>query len=163
MDPISINAAINSNTVHIINFTNPFDIPTHFSVHLRGEDLDHFCLLMKRSNSILLHPGVSLDIPVMFAPEVVQEHQITVAVVADLSRSQDKLLGENRQVLCWKYPIVGQPEIRPFTPSSAPKFSCCAKERLERTLEVSLAGSLNQSRATIHMPQSSTSAGRLLH
>ena len=156
MDPITINTAINSNTVHIVNFTNPLDLPTHFSVHLRGEDLDHFCLLMKRSSSILLQPGVSLDIPVMFAPEAVQEHQITVVVIAEFGRSQDNLSAGNRQALCWKYPIIGQPEIRPFTPSSAPKFSCCAKERLERTLEVCLAGSLTSSGATIRVPPSST-------
>lgn len=137
MDPITINAAIDSNTVHIINFTNPLDVPTHFSIRLRGDDSDHFCLLLKRSHSILLHPGVSLDIPVMFAPEAVYEHTITLAIATSESRRPREPL--TKESLCWNYPIVGQPELRPFSPSSAPKISCCAKERFERTLEVSLA------------------------
>ncbi len=139
MDPITINAAIDSNTVHIINFTNPLDHPTHFSVTLSGEDLDAFCLLLKRSSSILLHPGISLDVPLMFAPEAVYRHNITVAIVADMNLSQEDIA--DRQPLCWKYAVVGQPQLRPFTPGSAPKISCPAKERLEKTVEVSLASS----------------------
>ena len=137
MDPVIINAAIDSNTVHIISFTNPLDTPSHFSIHLRGGDFDHFCLLLKRSSSILLHPGVSLDIPVMFAPEAVYEHNVVVAIVTELKSSSE---GVPRESLCWQYPIVGQPELRPFSPSSAPRITCSAKERFERTLEVSLAG-----------------------
>lgn len=139
MDPITINAAIDSNTVHIINFTNPLDHPAHFSVTLSGEDMDAFCLLLKRSSSILLHSGVSLDIPLMFAPEAVYRHSVTMAIVADMNRSREDIT--DRQPLSWQYAVVGQPQLRPFSPGSAPKISCPAKERLEKTVEVSLASS----------------------
>lgn len=153
---------MNSNTVHIIKFSNPFDHPTYFSVQIQGRDLDHFCLLMKRFNSILLHPGVSLDIPIMFAPEAVQEHNVTVIISAELARSQEKLPEETRQPLRWKYPIIGLPEVRPFTPSSAPKFLCRAKERIEKILEVSLTGSSSSTNSVSFSDKTSTNTGILM-
>jgi len=66
MDPITVTASLSSNTVHILTFTNPLDTPSHYSISLQGADLEHFCLLMKRTPA---SPGCSLDIPVMFAPE----------------------------------------------------------------------------------------------
>ncbi len=136
MEPIIIHAAMDASAVHIISFTNPLDRPTNFSVALKGKDSDAFCLLFKRASSILLQPGVSLDIPVMFAPDAVHRHSVTIILTADLSRSQYDSV--ESQPLCWQYPVVGQPELRPFSPGSALKISCSAKERLEKTLEVFL-------------------------
>ena len=131
MDPTTITASLSSNTVHILSFTNPLDTPSHYSISLQGADLEHFCLLMKRTQAILLHPGVSLDIPVMFAPESMCRHKVTVVVSAEGTQSP----------LSWQYPLIGQPEVRPSSPTGAPRLTCCAKERLEQRLEVSLVAS----------------------
>ena len=144
MDPITINANLSSNAVHIIRFTNPLDIPTHFSVSLQGRDTDHFCLLMKRTHAILLHPGVSLDVPVTFAPESMHRHEVTVTLTAEETKESAAAT-----TLSWRYPVIGQPELRPFSPSSAPRLACCAKERLEQRLQVSLVGSTSNMAALV--------------
>lgn len=133
--PTTIQASLNSNSTHILTFTNPLDNATHFRVDLLGSNSsEHFCLLMKRTRGILLHPGVSLDIPVMFAPEAMRTHDITVIVSTD-ERGRGSQLN-----LAWRYPIIGQPEFRPVSPNMAPRLSCPAKERLEQRLEVVLVG-----------------------
>lgn len=132
MEPTTIRANLNSNTTHVVTFTNPLDTPTHFRVAL--SDSSHsgsFCLLLKRLHRILLHPGVSLDIPVMFVPEKMQTHSTKMTVTTDSpSRSGTKLT--------WCYPITGEPQFRPLSPSSAPRIICQAKERVEEKLEVLL-------------------------
>jgi len=135
MDPTTVTASLSSNTVHILTFTNPLDTPSHYSISLQGADLEHFCLLMKRTRGILLHPGVSLDIPVMFAPESMCRHKVTVVVSTEGRDSSSP------SPLSWQYPLIGQPEVRPSSPSGAPRVSCCAKERHEQRLEVSLVAS----------------------
>ena len=127
MDPITIKANLKSSSMQVINFTNPLDIATHFSVSLKGQDLEHFCLLMKRTSSIMLHPGVSLDIPVMFAPDVMNGHRAEVTIVAD-EKSVDCLLQ-------WCYPIIGQPEL---SMDSNMNITCRAKERFEQKFSVSV-------------------------
>lgn len=131
MEPTTVSASLSSNTMCVLNFTNPLDIPSHFSVCLQGDDSEHFCLLMKTTRGILLQPGVSLDVPVMFAPDSMHKHEVTVTIATEVSST----------ALAWRYPVIGQPELRPFSPSSAPKLTCSAKERLEQRLEVSLVGS----------------------
>ena len=147
MDPTTVIASLSSNTVHILTFINPLDTPSHYSVSLQGADLEHFCLLMKRTQAILLHPGVSLDIPVMFAPESMYRHRVTV-VVSTETRDFNQSAPQT-PALSWQYPFIGQPELRPFTPTNAPKLSCCAKERLEQRLEVSLVTSTSSQAAHI--------------
>ncbi len=131
MDHTTVSASLNSNTMCVINFNNPLDTPAHFSVTLHGDDCEHFCLLLKRTSGIVLQPGVSLDVPVMFAPESMHKHEITVVIKTEV----------NGTILSWRYPVIGQPELRPFSASGAPKLSCSAKERLEQRLEVSLVDS----------------------
>lgn len=131
MDPLIITANLKSSSMQVINFTNPLDVATQFSVSLKGQDLEHFCLLMKRTNSITLQPGVSLDIPVMFAPEVMRGHKAEVIVVADESFSKDCILN-------WCYPVVGQPELRNDSTTSALSITCRAKERFEQKFCISL-------------------------
>ena len=132
MDPINITANLGSSNVHVINFTNPLDIAMHFSVSLKGEDFEHFCLLMKQVHSILLHPGVSLDIPIMFAPEVMRGHKANVVIIADDEYSKH----------CWSYPVFGRPELR--TCNNLLNITCNAKERLEHKFEVSLISTLGK-------------------
>lgn len=136
MDPVTITADVKSSRMQIINFINPLDIATHFSVSLKGQDIEHFCLLMKRTTSILLHPGVSLDIPIMFAPEVMCGHKANVIIVADESCSGDC-------TLCWRYPVIGQPELRMDSTSSL-NVKCKAKERFEQEFSVTLMNSLDK-------------------
>ena len=138
MDPITITAGVNSSRMQMINFTNPLDVATHFSVSLKGHDVEHFCLLMKLTNSILLHPGVSLDIPVMFAPEVMCGHKADVVIVSDESYQKNC-------TLCWCYPVIGQPELR-VDPASKVllNLKCRAKERSEHEFSVPLMNSLDK-------------------
>ena len=92
---------------------------------------------MKRTHGILLHPGVSLDIPVMFAPEAMHTHETVVVVSTDERGGGGE---RDKRGLAWRYPIVGEPEFRPLSPESAPKIACQAKERVEERLEVVLVG-----------------------
>ena len=131
MEPTTIQASLNSNTTHVVSFTNPLDTPTLFQVTLCDtHPLESFCLLLKRTHGILLRPGVSLDIPVMFVPEEMHTHRTNMTVSTEGSRSESKLV--------WRYPIIGQPQFSPLSPKSAPKIVCQAKERVEEKLEVML-------------------------
>ena len=153
MDPITITASLKSSSMQVINFTNPLDIPTNFSVSLTGQDLEHFCLLMKRTNSIMLHPGVSVDIPVMFAPDVMYGHKAEVTIVAD-ERSVNCLLQ-------WCYPIFGQPEL---VMDSGINITCRAKERIERKFSVSVMNSAkNTSSSPVERATSTTGKFKLHH
>ncbi|CAI8033560.1 Cilia- and flagella-associated protein 47, partial [Geodia barretti] len=131
MEPTTIQASLNSNTTHVVSFTNPLDTPTLFQVTLCDtHPLESFCLLLKRTHGILLRPGVSLDIPVMFVPEEMHTHRTNMTVSTEGTRSENKLV--------WRYPIIGQPQFSPLSPKSAPKIVCQAKERVEEKLEVML-------------------------
>ena len=138
MEPTTIQASLNSNTTHVITFTNLLDITAHFRVALQdGRSSEHFCLLMKRTHGIFLHPGVSLDIPIMFAPEAMHIHKTTVIVSTE---GRGEMGSGGRLSLAWRYPIIGEPEFRPISPESAPRIACQAKERVEERLEVVLVG-----------------------
>ena len=131
MEPATIRASLNSNTTHVVSFTNPLDTPTLFHVSLSDtQPSESFCLLLKRTHGILLRPGVSLDIPIMFVPEEMHTHRTTMMVSTEGTRSGSKLV--------WRYPIVGEPHFSPLCLKSAPKIVCQAKERVEETLEVML-------------------------
>ena len=132
MDPINIVANLGSNSVHVINFTNPLDTAMHFSISVKGEDSEHFCLLMRHIHSIVLHPGVSLDIPIMFAPEVMRGHKATILIISDSEDSNH----------CWSYPVFGQPELRAH--SNLLNITCRAKERFQQKFQVSLMSMLGK-------------------
>ena len=154
MPPTNIIASLNSNTTHIISFTNPLDTPAHFHVTLTGNKAsENFCLLMKRTHGILLHPGVSLDIPIMFVPETMHTHHTTVVVSTEAVRGGRERGGSNehRSRLTWQYPVIGQPEFRPVSPKSAPQITCRAKGRVEERLEVVLVG-CKMNKAAIFRP-----------
>lgn len=130
MDLINIVANLGSSNVHVITFTNPLDMAMHFSISVKGDDSEHFCLLMRHVRSILLHPGVSLDIPVMFAPEVMRGHKASVLIISDDEHSKH----------CWSYPVFGRPELRAH--SSLLSITGRAKERFEQKFKVSLMSTL---------------------
>lgn len=136
MDPINIVANLGSSNVHVINFTNPLDTAMHFSISVKGEDSEHFCLLMRYVRSILLHPGVSLDIPVMFAPEVMRGHKTNILIISDDKHSK----------YCWSYPVFGRPELRAH--SNLLNITCRAKERFEQKFQVSLMSTLGKYNTT---------------
>ena len=138
MDTTTVHASLNSSSTHVIPFTNPLDIPAHFQVTLTDTlSSQHFCLLLKRTHGILLQPGVTLDLPVMFAPEAMHTHRTSVVVSIDTRREKGKSVPSS---LAWEYPVVGEPEFRPLSPDSAPQIACQAKERAEERLEVVLVG-----------------------
>ena len=142
MEPITIQANLNSNATRVVSFTNPLDTPTHFHVTLSDtQPTESFCLLLKRTHGILLQAGVSLDIPVMFAPEEMSTHTTTIVVSTEGTRCGSKLV--------WRYPVIGEPHFRPVSPKSAPRISCRAKERVEERLEVVLVGKTMSSAATL--------------
>lgn len=142
MDPMTITANLKSSSMKVITFINPLDVATRFSITLEGQDIEHFCLLMKRTHSILLHPGVSLDIPIMFAPEIMRGHRTMVIVTADESYSKD--------CLCWSYPVLGQPELRMDSSNAVLNITCRAKERLEQTINVTLLNSIDNTSGKNH-------------
>ena len=147
MPVITLRAGLHSNATHILSFTNCLDHATFFSVDLHSGDTtpDNFCLLMKRTRSILLHPGVTMDIPISFAPEDMRTHDVTVLVTAEERRERQSHGG-----LVWRYPVVGQPEFRPVSPgTAAPLLKCRAKERVEQRLEVMLIGCKMSSAALV--------------
>ena len=133
MEPTTIRATLNSNTTHVVSFTNPLDTPTLFNVSLSDSQqpsAESFCLLLKRTHGILLRPGVSLDIPIMFVPEKMTTHRTNMTISTEGVSSGSKLV--------WQYPIIGEPQFSPVSPKSAPKIDCHAKERVEERLEVLL-------------------------
>lgn len=132
MDSINIIANLGSSNVHVISFTNPLDTAMHFSISVKGRDSEHFCLLMRHIHSILLHPGVSLDIPIMFAPEVMRGHKAKILILSDDESSKH----------CWSYPVFGQPELR--ASSNLLNITCRAKERFEEKFQVSLMNTLEK-------------------
>ena len=97
MDTTTIQASLNTNNTHVITFTNALDIATHFKVALKDtQSSEHFCLLMKRTRGILLQPGVSLDMPVMFAPETMHTHKTTITVSCSITEEKGENGGGNQ-------------------------------------------------------------------
>ena len=142
MDPITINAGLNSASVHTINFVNPLKFSVHLSILLTGNDSNKFFLLHKKSNHIYLRHGGSVDIPIMFAPEKMYTHEATITVIAHTKLYSDTQEGKN---LHWEYPIHGQPELRLLQKSQAPRITCRAKQQLTQIVEVTLVKSLENS------------------
>lgn len=126
-------SALTCSAVTILSFANPLDHAEYFNVEMGGKDVEHFCLLLKQTTRISLNPGITLDIPISFSPEVMKRHECRLTISVD----------STSQPLKWHYPIIGQPHLRPFSATSGPLLQCRAKERLEQRLEISLVGSEN--------------------
>ena len=139
MSVVNATSALTCSTVTILSFGNPLDHAEHFNIEMHGKDVEHFCLLLKQTTRILLNPGTMLDIPISFSPEVMKKHECHLTISVD----------STSQPLKWYYPIIGQPQLRPFSATSGPLLQCRAKERLEQRLEVSLVGSENSMAAKL--------------
>jgi len=139
MPVVNAASALTCSTVTILSFANPLDYAEHFNIKLHGKDVGHFCCLLKQTSEILLNPGVALDVPISFSPEIMKTHECHLTISVD----------SNSQPLKWHYPIIGQPQLRPFSASSGPLLQCRAKERLEQRLEISLVGSENSKAAKL--------------
>ena len=148
MDTTTLVANINSTAVHIITFMNPLKSEVNISVYLNGRDSDQFCSLLKKASKILLHQKESIDIPIMFAPQKLCCHEVTVSIVAHIDCDYGDQCKENcggKHNFCWKYPINGQPELKLCNLENAPRIKCSAKERQEQIIEVSLVELVNTS------------------
>lgn len=152
MEPITLYANLNSSCMHVINFTNPLDVPTKISIYLKGDDADHFLLLLKNLQFIQLQPRASIDVPVMFSPESMYKHQVTAIIRAENSHSNFDTTEKDSHpsFLCWEYPVIGQPQLRPYSEEVAPRIRCCVKEKIRYKLRVNLVHCLSRDAASIH-------------
>lgn len=134
--PTIINAPLYQNSIAILSFTNPLSHSAYFDVTMTTES-DVFCLFLKQTKNIPLKPGVSLDMPVMFAPDTVELSQAYVTVTTDDIIDLD-------EPLSWVYPVFGQPELL----ISLNTISCVtvkAKERVEERMTVVLSQDIGRS------------------
>ena len=132
--------------MHVINFTNPFDVQVPFSFSLKGKDVDHFFLLLKHPQLVNFQPKAAIDIPIMFSPESMYKHQVTVVITAEGNKHSTG----SPCFLSWEYPVIGLPQFRPYPEKIAPRIQCCVKERIEEILQVALVNSTSSYVATIH-------------
>lgn len=142
MDSTTVYTSVNSASVHIINFVNPLQVSVRISVVLQGKDSNFFFLLHKKLSHIILKRGGSVDIPVMFAPEKMYKHEVTVIIIANTMCDEKDSDGQNLQ---WDYPIYGQPEIMLSSHGNAPKIVCRAKLQMEQMISAILVKSLRNS------------------
>ena len=146
MDTTTVYASINSASVHVINFANPLRVPVRVSILLQGNDAKLFFLLHKKPSDIFLSRGGSIDIPIMFAPEKMYRHKVTVVVITNSKISESNREDSDTQMkenLQWEYPIYGQPEVRLSSNDDAPKFVCQAKMQIDQVIKVGLVKSVN--------------------
>ena len=127
-DPTTISSQLDGNSMAIITFTNPLSHTASFDVCLQTQH-NLFCLFLKQSKGVVLQSGVSLDIPVMFAPEMMKMSYTEIIVSTN----------EGADPLVWLYPIHGLPVklVHPHH-DNVMYIKGRAKERVERTIDVPL-------------------------
>lgn len=91
-----------------------------------GQD-PSFKILLKRTESIVVHPGAHLQIPIAFSPLVHTEHIGELQVAYDPGESDE-------DVLIWRYPIHGQAEV----PHMGTLFRITGKARIPIDEEIHL-------------------------
>ena len=129
-DPTTISSQLDGNSMAIITFTNPLSHTASFDIRLETQQ-NLFCLFLKQSKGVVLQSGVSLDIPVMFAPETMKM-SYTELIVS---------INEGADPLIWLYPIHGLPVKLVHSHHHDDGSTCIkgrAKERVERTINVPL-------------------------
>lgn len=127
MERTIIKAPLSGNAVANLTFTNHLQYSSHFAVTLANNDADLYCLLLKRSRHIFLNHGVSLDIPILFAPDNMVTSETTVVVKA-----------ENVEDLKWNFPVKGEPQIVMLARRDMPQVTSLARERVEEQVVVRL-------------------------
>lgn len=126
LPPTIINSSMYQNAIAMLAFTNPLSIKANFTITMTSPT-DQFCLFLKQTRNIMLESGVSLDIPIMYTPETVEQSRGHISVSTNDSTAP----------LSWVYPLLGQPEVL-LTPSIVPLLTTKAKERIEERLVVVL-------------------------
>ena len=153
MDPLQVTAPLMGSSVAVAKFTNPLGHPAHFNVNLSDNSKDQFCLLLKVTQGILLEPNVSIDIPVVFAPEFM--------MLAKTAMIISKATPDGEESLKWTYPICGQPELKVSASHGLPRVMGRARERAEYRLEITLAStSVHHSSAVARPVTPGNSTGR---
>ena len=100
--PTTISSKLQSNSMAIITFTNPLSHSASFDINLNKQN-DVFCLFLKQSKDVIVESGVSLDIPIMFAPDSMR------MTYTELIISTDEVM-ESDDPITWIYPVHGLPE-----------------------------------------------------
>ena len=131
-NPTTITSQLHSNAMAVVTFTNPLSQEASFDINLKAQH-DLFCLFLKQLRGVILQAGVSLDIPVMFAPDTMKMSY------AELIISADEGL-EGNTPFEWVYPIHGLPEklVKCSVKDCGMIIKGRAKERTENTVEVNL-------------------------
>ena len=130
MDPLQVTAPLTGSYVAIVKFTNPLGRQAHFNINLSNDANNQFCLLLKVTKDILLLPNVSIDIPVVFAPELM--------VLANTAVIISTVALDSEESLKWTYPITGQPEFKVVASQCFPHVVGRARERTEYRLDLTL-------------------------
>ena len=130
--PTTISSKLQSNSMAIITFTNPLSHTASFNINLNMQH-DLFCLFLKQVKGVILESGVSLDIPVMFAPDSMRMSY------AELTISTDEIV-ESDTPVTWVYPVHGLPETVVAATNSSTSGGITiikgrAKERVEQKIE----------------------------
>ena len=155
MDPLQVTAALTGSNVAVVKFTNPLGHPAHFDIKLSDSVKDQFCLLLKVTHGILLEPDVSIDVPVVFAPEFMTLAKTAVIISTDTPGGED--------ILNWTYPITGQPELKVAASGGLPCVIGRARERTEYRLEITIAAtSVHHSSAVVRPVTPGNHLGRAI-
>ncbi|PKK24952.1 hypothetical protein A306_00000203, partial [Columba livia] len=152
MEPTSISACIGQGSSVKITFKNPtpenvlVDVvltdQEQSSCHLNASLLSQstskesvFCLRLEQPRGIRLAPKEKLDIPLLFMPDTMKMYE--AVVVIHVMRENAKNGGI--QGILWIYPVRGIPEV-PQQKLVPAVVRCRARQRVERRVEVQLAG-----------------------
>ncbi len=134
--PTTISSKLQSNSMAIITFTNPLSHSASFDINLNKQN-DVFCLFLKQSKDVIVESGVSLDIPIMFAPDSMR------MTYTELIISTDEVM-ESDDPITWIYPVHGLPETLVGAGTDTAISSGImvikgqAKERVEQEIETCL-------------------------
>ena len=144
MDPLEVMAQLTGSNVAIVKFINPLGHPAHFGISLSDNANNQFCLLLKVTRDILLQPNVSIDIPVVFAPEFMVLAKTSVIISTAALDSEEGLK--------WTYPIIGQPELKVATSHGFPHVIGRARERTEYRLKLTLTSTAVHNSSAVARP-----------
>lgn len=160
MDPIFVNTTIGSSGSSMMTFVNPLALPVTVSVGIapvKGEDEKSFQCLLKRMRGLRVAPRSSLQIPLSFTPNRMEEHGAELHVrleeigedeeetaEAEDSETGRKLVSRGSSAadagvsedLEWVFPIRGVPEAA--ARCSVARIRCRARNRWEDVVDITL-------------------------
>eukprot|EP00736_Rhodelphis_marinus_P012698 Rmarinus@m.1878 len=127
MENVQVTVAVGSTTSAMIVFENTLPRSLTVDIALSCPD-DVFKLLMKRQSGIVVPARQELQIPVLFAPNRMENINASVVVSSTLDGTP----------LQWNYPVLGIAEAQ--TTGKAFKLKCQARTRLQKELVLPLMG-----------------------